>query len=105
MQIQAVYESGVIRPLEPMTLSEGELIELILLPRNGNGNSDGSPARILARIAALPLEGATDNFSGQDHDRILYPQFEQAWIASLKQHPDEAGRAEDWLEAQAWGEV
>ena len=31
-----------------------------------------SPAQRLARIAALPPEGATDNFSGQDHDRVLY---------------------------------
>lgn len=29
-------------------------------------------------------------------------RFEQEWIASLKQNPDDASRAEDWLEAQAW---
>ena len=32
-------------------------------------------------------------------------QFEQEWIAALKQNPDEASRAEDWLEAQAWSEL
>jgi len=31
-----------------------------------------SGARILANIAALPLEGKTDGFSGREHDRILY---------------------------------
>lgn len=31
-------------------------------------------------------------------------QFEQEWIAALTNNPDEAGRAEDWLEAQAWSE-
>jgi hypothetical protein len=30
--------------------------------------------------------------------------FEQEWIAALKQNADEASRAEDWLEAQAWSE-
>lgn len=31
-------------------------------------------------------------------------RFEQEWIAALQKHPDEAQRAEDWLEAQAWSE-
>lgn len=29
-------------------------------------------------------------------------RFEQEWIAALQKHPDEAQRAEDWLEAQTW---
>lgn len=74
MQIQAVFEGGVIRPLVPLELTEGELIEVVLLPRNGKEGGGGQ-------------------------------QFEQAWIAALKQHPDEANRAEDWLETQAWGEA
>jgi len=28
--------------------------------------------------------------------------FEQEWVAALKNNPDTASRAEDWLEAQAW---
>jgi hypothetical protein len=31
-------------------------------------------------------------------------RFEQEWIASLKKNPDDASRAEEWLEAQAWSE-
>jgi len=31
-------------------------------------------------------------------------RFEQEWIAALKKNPDDANRAEDWLEAQAWAE-
>ena len=31
-------------------------------------------------------------------------RFEQEWIASLKKKPDDANRAEEWLEAQAWSE-
>ncbi|MGH9843822.1 MAG: antitoxin family protein [Blastocatellia bacterium] len=71
MQIQAVYESGVLRPLDPIVLREGEVVEVILLPRNSKEDATGQ-------------------------------RFEQEWIAVLKQQPDEAGRAEDWLEAQAW---
>jgi metal-responsive CopG/Arc/MetJ family transcriptional regulator len=29
-------------------------------------------------------------------------EFEQDWIASLNGRPDEAGRAEDWLDSQTW---
>ncbi|HMV82716.1 MAG TPA: hypothetical protein PLD20_03555 [Blastocatellia bacterium] len=32
-------------------------------------------------------------------------RFEQEWIAALQQNPDEASRAEDWLEAQDWSEI
>jgi antitoxin component of RelBE/YafQ-DinJ toxin-antitoxin module len=31
-------------------------------------------------------------------------RFEQEWIAALKKNPDEAGRAEVWLDAQTWSE-
>jgi hypothetical protein len=32
-------------------------------------------------------------------------RFEQEWVAALKRHPDDASRAEDWLEAQTWSDV
>jgi predicted DNA-binding antitoxin AbrB/MazE fold protein len=75
MQIQAVVKSGLICPLEPLNLPEGELIEVIVMPSAEKGDVANAPAQILARIAAFPLEGTTDNFSGQDHDRILYSAF------------------------------
>ena len=31
-------------------------------------------------------------------------RFGQEWIAALKKNPDEAGRAEEWLDAQAWSD-
>ncbi len=76
MQIHAVVECGLIRPLEPIGLADGELIEVIVLHEAAKNGTGATPAQILARIAALPLEGAPDNFSGQDHDRILYPTNE-----------------------------
>jgi predicted DNA-binding antitoxin AbrB/MazE fold protein len=54
-QIAAIYEGGVIRPLEPPDLTEGEELDVVLLPRPKQGQR--SPAEILAEIAALPLEG------------------------------------------------
>jgi hypothetical protein len=35
-----------------------------------------SPSQILKEIAAMPLQGKEDEFSGQDHDKILYPKHD-----------------------------
>lgn len=29
-------------------------------------------------------------------------RFEQQWIAALEARPDQAGRADEWLDAQSW---
>ena len=71
--ISAVYERGVIRPLEPVSLTEGEELDVVLLPRE-NKTPRNNPAQILADIARLPIEGASDEFSGADHDQVLYPK-------------------------------
>jgi predicted DNA-binding antitoxin AbrB/MazE fold protein len=72
-QIEAVYENGVLRPVHPINIPEGEHLKLIVIthqeaPKNGN------VAASLAEIAALPIEGDSDTFSGRDHDTLLYPQ-------------------------------
>jgi metal-responsive CopG/Arc/MetJ family transcriptional regulator len=36
--------------------------------------------------------------------RQAVERFEQDWIAALRSSPDEATRAEVWLDAQAWSE-
>ncbi len=74
-QIQAVYENGVIRPLEPVHLAEGEELDVILISRQAR--SPRLSAHILADIAKLPIEGKTDEFSGEQHDQILYPNEER----------------------------
>jgi hypothetical protein len=33
-----------------------------------------TPAENISEIAALPLEGPSDNFAGRDHDSILYSE-------------------------------
>ena len=35
--------------------------------------------------------------------RQVVEDFEQQWIHSLKAHPDDPARAEDWLAIQSWG--
>ena len=39
-QIAAIYEGGVLRPLEPPELAEGEELDVILLPRHKQEQAD-----------------------------------------------------------------
>jgi predicted DNA-binding antitoxin AbrB/MazE fold protein len=69
-QVEAVYEEGRLRPLEPLELPEGARLRVIVL----TDDERRTPAQALSEIAALPSEGATDEFSGRDHDSVLYPR-------------------------------
>lgn len=51
-QIPAIYEGGVIRPLEPPGLAEGEELDVVLLPRRRGGDAE-------AKLAAMS-EAAND---------------------------------------------
>lgn len=66
---EAIYEQGVLRLSQPIPLAEGTHVEIIVI---SNKTTNSSPGELLAKIAALPLEGKSDNFSGRDHDQILY---------------------------------
>lgn len=72
-EIEAVYEQGMIRPLQPLELPEGARLDLIVITHE-QPETNGKAAKILAEIAALPLEGSSDPFAGREHDSILYPK-------------------------------
>jgi predicted DNA-binding antitoxin AbrB/MazE fold protein len=72
-EIEAVYEHGVIRPLQPLELPEGSHLDLIVITHEQR-QTNGNVAQIIAEIAALPQEGPNDAFTGRDHDSILYPK-------------------------------
>lgn len=72
-EIEAVYEHGVIRPLQPLELPEGSKLDLVVITHEQD-QTNGKAAEIIAEIAALPLEGSDDSFSGRDHDSVLYPK-------------------------------
>ena len=54
----------------PLEVPEGTSVEIII-PKPSL-SPQRSPADILAKIAALPLENNGKMFSGQDHDQVLY---------------------------------
>lgn len=68
-EIEAVYEHGMIRPLQPLELPDGARLDVIVITHE-EVKTDGNAAEILAEIAALPVEGANDAFAGRDHDSI-----------------------------------
>jgi predicted DNA-binding antitoxin AbrB/MazE fold protein len=72
-EIEAIYERGIIRPLQPLELPEGARLDLIVITHE-EPKANGNAAEILAEIAALPLEGSSDDFDGREHDSILYPK-------------------------------
>lgn len=71
----AIYEQGMLRLMQPVDLPEGTSVKVIIRVDDSTDESE-NPADVLAEIAALPLEGDRENFSGRDHDRILYPRQE-----------------------------
>jgi predicted DNA-binding antitoxin AbrB/MazE fold protein len=70
MVVEAIYEMGILRLLQPLTLAEGSKVKVSIMP--AKHLSEETPLEILQAIAELPLEGKTDSFSGRNHDQILY---------------------------------
>jgi predicted DNA-binding antitoxin AbrB/MazE fold protein len=62
-EIEAIYERGILRPVKPLELPEGTRLDIIIITRE-QSHANGNSARILAEIAALPLEGAGEPSSG-----------------------------------------
>lgn len=54
-----------------------EQTSVVVIPETSPDEGPAAPSRQkllsqIARIAALPLEGSADDFSGADHDQVLY---------------------------------
>lgn len=69
--ISAVYENGTLILEKPLAVSEGVKVEILVLSPKDK-RQEKTSAEILSELAALPIEGKTDPFSGSDHDKILY---------------------------------
>lgn len=77
VQVKAVYENGIFRPVDPVVLTDGEEVDLSVTTKG----PEPDPQRLadaLERIAAMPSEGPIDGFSGADHDKVLYGE-KGAW--------------------------
>jgi predicted DNA-binding antitoxin AbrB/MazE fold protein len=84
--VDAIFDHGVFRPLEPLALPEGLYVHLQVQQAESQASTAQSPdaegaaarkaglAEFLEQMSALPIEGRQDPFSGADHDRELYGQ-------------------------------
>jgi hypothetical protein len=84
MVIAGRVENGVVVLEHGTSLPEGTEVSVVVaaqrdpspcpLPLRGEDEAAEHKRRleIIERIAALPIEGATDPFSGRDHDKVLY---------------------------------
>ncbi len=82
MTIDAVYEAGMFRPIQPgeladLDLAEGKQVKLTVDAANGTKTLPPGPdpsrvAEIMAEIAALAVPHGEPDFGGRDHDLILY---------------------------------
>ena len=70
--VRAVYEGGLFRPVEHVAIAEGACVELTVRTEAVPTIAPEFILEALLEIAALPLEGPNDGFSGADHDKILY---------------------------------
>lgn len=78
MEIHGYFAQGVIIPHDALSLPDGTEVTIIVpasSPASSNEMSADARAQYLAALARLdatPNENPGDNFSGADHDRILY---------------------------------
>ncbi len=71
-RIKAVYENGTLVLDKPLAISNGSKVEIVVVADTRDGEMPGFVAKRLAEIAAMPVQGDEEKFSGRDHDRILY---------------------------------
>lgn len=76
--IAAVFDSGIFRPLEPVSLAQGTQV-VVQLDAGSPALSDEADAETqqawreyLNRMEALPDRSPNDGLTSRDHDRIIY---------------------------------
>jgi predicted DNA-binding antitoxin AbrB/MazE fold protein len=80
---QAIYEHGVLRPLDPVSLNEDEIVSVVIRRPNidlSDITADERLAlrqrevllRFVAKMKSLPDQVPRDGFTNRDHDRLIY---------------------------------
>jgi predicted DNA-binding antitoxin AbrB/MazE fold protein len=78
-EFRAIYENGVLRPIDPLSLPEHDVVTVVVRSENCPvSHARDAAEQKRALLAALeeanrlPLESPDDGFSGADHDLVLY---------------------------------
>ena len=80
---QAIYERGILRPLEPIELRDDEVVTLTIVQpqvassRIPSNLQEGLRQRdvlmaFVAKMESFEDNGPQDGYSNRDHDRLIY---------------------------------
>ncbi len=77
----AIYENGVLRPLEPVALNEHQQVRVSVVPAAVPTGSKSDRQRkamqeLDAALRSIPDNSPGDEFTAADHDRVLYGNHE-----------------------------
>ncbi len=76
--VQAIFENGVFRPLNPVQVAEHEQVALVIESSSQQTHSESlakqrdALSQLRAAMDALPQSAPLDGLGGADHDAILY---------------------------------
>jgi predicted DNA-binding antitoxin AbrB/MazE fold protein len=76
--VQAIYENGVFRPLDPVQIAEHEQVSLVIEAATSSSEAEKvarqreALAKLRAEMDLLPANAPVDGLGGADHDKILY---------------------------------
>lgn len=78
--VEAVYDRGMVRLIEPLALPDGTRVTVVIpeatapaaAPPDGTQASAMNPAEILREIAAMSTRHGHPETSSVHHDRVLY---------------------------------
>lgn len=75
----AIYESGVLRPLTPLALKEHQVVSISVSVDAESTSADVKIARqreilraYIAKAESHPDDSPQDGFTNRDHDRLIY---------------------------------
>ncbi len=75
--IHAIFEDGVLKPLEPLNLAEHQRVRVSVTPE-ATGDADivsrqrQAMEELDAVMDVLPDNSPVDGFTATDHDKLLY---------------------------------
>ncbi|MFN8525598.1 MAG: antitoxin family protein [Chloroflexota bacterium] len=72
--VRAIYRDGAIVPSEPVDLAEGAELRVTIDDTGSKPSTTADIDELIRLMESLPLEVDDAEFSGADHDAVLYPR-------------------------------
>jgi predicted DNA-binding antitoxin AbrB/MazE fold protein len=75
---QAIYDQGVLRPLEPLNLVDQAVVSVTVVNSNPPALDDvidrqqAALLKFIEKVENTPEEMASDGLTSRDHDQIIY---------------------------------